>query len=66
MMDLTTDQRDMLLYLGGPDDSGKTLQLKTLKELEGLGLVYQREDGPWDFTKAGEELYERLFGRAAG
>ncbi len=59
-MKLTNPQKELLFYLGGPEADDRVISLEVFSELEQLGLLYKREDGPWDLTDQGEEVYERL------
>ena len=65
-MNLTEAQKELLLYLGGPEDDDRAVSLEVLDELVNLGLLYKRGEGHCDLTDAGEELYERLSGRNDG
>jgi hypothetical protein len=65
-MKLTDAQKELLLYLGGPDDGAKTISLEVQDELVRLSLVFKRDDVHWDLTDQGEELYDELSGRKDG
>ncbi len=62
-MQLTEAQKELLLHLGGPDDDLRVISAEVQGELVQLGLVYKRDDGPWDLTDQGEDLYDRLTAR---
>jgi hypothetical protein len=65
-MKLTDAQKEVLLYIGGPDDDGRPIPLEVQGELVQLGLVYKRDEGSWDLTEQGEEVYDELSERKDG
>jgi hypothetical protein len=57
---MSDEQKDMLLRLGGSsDDERASLNMHVLESLESLGLLY-RDVGGWDYTDEGEDMYYRL------
>ena len=62
-MNLTPEQKKLILLIGGPDDTGNEItKMETHQELVSLGLVYLRDDGQWDLTDEGERIYDELPG----
>lgn len=63
---LSEAQRDLLLYLGSPDDGGVAppIRRETLDELVALGLLRVKGEDHVEFTEAGDALYERLSAEA--
>ena len=60
---LTEKQLEMFRYIGGPvDDPSRVFAIEDHEALVSAGLLYLREDGRYDLTGEGEQLYEKLQG----
>jgi hypothetical protein len=69
MIKLTSEQKDLLLLIGSPDDGSQKHVVvdgeRLTRELEALGLVYYRgkdsNDNDWyDLTDEGERQYKLI------
>lgn len=65
-MKLTTDQKDLLILIGKPDDGSQTHAVadgeRITQELIRLGLVYSTGKDRYDLTDEGERVYGELTG----
>ena len=62
MIELTNEQREVILQLGNPDSVLEAIPLEVMKELLDRGLVCKRSDGRIDFTELGEQVHESIAG----
>jgi len=61
--DLSKDQNELLLYLGGTAEDDRVVSMEVLQELISLRIVSKPKGRPLDLTKLGDRFYTELGGK---
>lgn len=65
MIQVTGEQRKVMLQLGDTKSVLEAVPIEVLNQLIQLGLLYKRLDGNYDFTETGEAVHKDLAAKGA-